>query len=57
MKVEYHLDRFRAEEFWDRVMQEIADLLAERGPLTPTEILPEPGGCVGGSDRLPAPSP
>lgn len=57
MKVENHLDRFRAEEFWDRVMQEIADLLAERGPLTPTEILPEPGGWGGGSDRLPAPSP
>ncbi|WP_164712394.1 DNA-binding protein [Methylobacterium currus] len=40
-KVEYQLDRFRAEEFRDRVMQEIAELLAERGPLTPTEILPE----------------
>ncbi|WP_167858414.1 DNA-binding protein [Methylobacterium nonmethylotrophicum] len=40
-KVENQLDRFRAEEFWDRVMQEIAELLTERGPLTPTEILPE----------------
>ncbi|AWN35133.1 hypothetical protein DK427_04725 [Methylobacterium radiodurans] len=40
-KVEYQLDRFRAEEFWDRVMQEIAEVLVERGPLTPTEILPE----------------
>ena len=40
-KVEYQLDRFRAEEFWDRVMQEIAEILAERGPLTPDEILPE----------------
>jgi hypothetical protein len=40
-KVEYQLDHFRAEEFWDRVMQEIAELLVERGPLTPTEILPE----------------
>lgn len=40
-KVENQLDRFRAEEFWDRVMREIADILAERGPLTPSEILPE----------------
>ncbi|MGY2053182.1 DNA-binding protein [Methylobacterium sp. JK268] len=40
-KVENQLDRFRAQEFWDRVMQEIADLLVERGPLTPAEILPE----------------
>ncbi len=40
-KVENQLDRFRAEEFWDRVMQEIAELLVERGPLTPAEILPE----------------
>jgi drug/metabolite transporter (DMT)-like permease len=40
-KVENQLDRFRAEEFWDRVMQEIAELLVERGPLTPIEILPE----------------
>jgi predicted nuclease with TOPRIM domain len=40
-KVENQLDRFRAEEFWDRVMQEIAELIAERGPLTPDEILPE----------------
>ncbi|MEH3147562.1 MAG: DNA-binding protein [Methylobacterium frigidaeris] len=39
-KVENQLDRFRAEEFWDRVMQEIAELIAERGPLTPEEILP-----------------
>ena len=39
-KVENQLDRFRAEEFWDRVMQEIAELLVERGPLTPAEILP-----------------
>lgn len=40
-KVENQLDRYRAEEFWDRVMREIADILAERGPLTPSEILPE----------------
>ncbi len=39
-KVENLLDRFRAEESWDRVMQEIAELLVERGPLTPAEILP-----------------
>jgi hypothetical protein len=39
-KVENQLDRFRAEEFWDRVIQEIAELLVERGPLTPSEILP-----------------
>jgi hypothetical protein len=39
-KVENQFDRFSAEEFWDRVMQEIAELLVERGPLTPTEILP-----------------
>jgi hypothetical protein len=38
-KAENQLDRFRAEEFWDRVMQEIAELLVERGPLTPAEIL------------------
>jgi len=38
-KVEKQLDRFRAEEFWDRVMGEIAELIAERGPLTPDEIL------------------
>lgn len=27
--------------FWDRVMQEIAELIAERGPFTPNEILPQ----------------
>ena len=40
-KVENQLDRFRAEEFWDRVMQEIAELITERGPLAPDEIIPE----------------
>jgi hypothetical protein len=40
-KVENQLDRFRAEEFWDRVMREIAEVLTERGALTPAEILPE----------------
>jgi hypothetical protein len=41
LKVENQLDRFRAEEFWDRVMREIAELLAERAAMTPAEILPE----------------
>ncbi len=40
-KVENQLDRFRAEEFWDRVMREVAEILTERGALTPAEILPE----------------
>jgi hypothetical protein len=41
LKIENQLDRFRAEEFWDRVMREIAELLAEHGAMTPAEILPE----------------
>jgi hypothetical protein len=45
-KVENQLDRFRAEEFWDRVMRETANLLAERGAMTPTEILPELRGVT-----------
>jgi hypothetical protein len=40
-KVENQLDRFRAKEFWDRVMQEMPELLAERGAMSPVEILPE----------------
>ncbi|CAO4154437.1 hypothetical protein [Methylorubrum extorquens] len=40
-KVEYQLDRFRAEEFWDRVMQEIFEIIPVGGALTPVEILPE----------------
>lgn len=40
-KVENQLERFRAEEFWDRVMREIHEILADRGALTPAEILPE----------------
>ncbi len=40
-KVENQLDRLHAEKFWARVMQEIAEVLVERGPLTPTGILPE----------------
>ncbi|MCI9878870.1 MULTISPECIES: DNA-binding protein [Methylobacterium] len=40
-KVENQLDRFRAEEFWDRVMREIGEILADKGALTPAEILPE----------------
>ena len=40
-KVENQLDRFRAEEFWDRVMREVAEILTGRGAMTPAEILPE----------------
>ena len=40
-KVENRLDRFRAEEFWDGVMREVAGILTDRGALTPNEILPE----------------
>lgn len=40
-KVENQLDRFRAEEFWDRVMREISEILTEKGAMTPAEILPE----------------
>jgi len=38
-RAEARLERGRSEEFWDRVMGEIAELIAERGPLTPDEIL------------------
>ncbi|WP_409565940.1 DUF3734 domain-containing protein [Methylobacterium sp. J-077] len=41
-KVENQLERFRVEEFWDRVMQEVAELLPYQGAMTPAEILPEP---------------
>ncbi|WP_244471465.1 hypothetical protein [Methylobacterium sp. ARG-1] len=40
-KVKSQFDRFRAEEFWDRVMQEVAEILAERGDMTTAEILLE----------------
>ncbi len=40
-KVEGQLDRFRAEEFWDRVMKEVAEILTGRDAMTPAEILPE----------------
>ncbi|UYW24778.1 DNA-binding protein [Methylorubrum extorquens] len=40
-KVENQLERFRAEEFWDRVVREIAEILTDKGALTPAEILPE----------------
>jgi len=40
-KVENQLDRFRSEEFWDRVMQEIYEVLPTSGTMTPEEILPE----------------
>ncbi|WP_237481258.1 DNA-binding protein [Lichenibacterium dinghuense] len=34
------LDRVRSEEFWDRVMQEVFDLLPAEGGMTAREILP-----------------
>lgn len=40
-KVENQLDRFRALEFWDRVMQEIFEIIPSGGAMTPAEILPE----------------
>ncbi|MCY1643151.1 DNA-binding protein [Methylorubrum sp. SL192] len=40
-KVENQLDRFRALEFWDRVMQEIFEIIPPGGAMTPAEILPE----------------
>lgn len=36
----YTGDRFRSEEFWDRAIREIADVMAHRRSLTPTKILP-----------------
>ncbi|MCJ2046372.1 DNA-binding protein [Methylobacterium sp. J-078] len=40
-KVENQLERFRAEEFWDRVMQEVHDIIPDGSAMTPAEILPE----------------
>lgn len=40
-KVENQLDRFRAEEFWDRVMREIYEILPASGTMHPDAILPE----------------
>ncbi|MGE8131135.1 hypothetical protein ACQKQD_29555 [Methylobacterium sp. NPDC080182] len=40
-KFDDQLDLFRTEEFWDRVMQELAGFLAPQGPLTPIDILPD----------------
>ncbi|CAO4170395.1 KfrA N-terminal DNA-binding domain-containing protein [Methylorubrum aminovorans] len=40
-KVENQLGRFRAEEFWDRVMQEIFEILPSVGTMTAAEVLPE----------------
>ncbi len=40
-KVENQLDRFRAEEFWDRVMREIFEILPTTGTMALDEILPE----------------
>ncbi|WP_244447690.1 hypothetical protein [Methylobacterium oryzae] len=45
-KVENQLDRFRAMEFWDRVMQEIFEIIPAGGALTPAEILPELRGVT-----------
>lgn len=39
-KVENQLARFRAEEFWDRVMQEIFEILPPTGMMSAAEILP-----------------
>ena len=40
-KVKNQLDRFPALEFWDRVMQEIFEIIPAGGALTPAESLPE----------------
>jgi len=40
-KVENQLGRFRAEEFWDRVMQEIFEILPPAGTMSAAEVLPE----------------
>jgi len=40
-KVENQLDRYRTLEFWDRVMQEIFEIIPAGGAMTPAEILPE----------------
>ena len=40
-KVENQFDRFRAEEFWDRVMQEIFEIIPVSGVMPPAEILPK----------------
>jgi len=41
VKVENQLERFGAEEFWDRVMREIHEILPTSGTMGPDEILPE----------------
>ncbi|MCJ2043194.1 hypothetical protein MKK58_01315 [Methylobacterium sp. J-078] len=41
VKVENQLERFRAEEFWDRVMQEVRDIIRNGSAMTSAEILPE----------------
>lgn len=40
-KVENQFDRFRALGFWDRVMQEIFEIIPAGGAMTPAEILLE----------------
>ncbi len=39
-RLENRLERVRSEDFWDRVMQEVWDILPARGAMTPEEILP-----------------
>ncbi|GJE27536.1 DNA-binding protein [Methylobacterium organophilum] len=39
-RLENRLERVRSEEFWDRVMQEVWEILPAQGAMTPEEILP-----------------
>ncbi|GJE62522.1 hypothetical protein [Methylobacterium trifolii] len=41
VKFENQPERFRAEEFWDRVMHEVQDIIPDGSAMTPAEILPE----------------
>ena len=46
------LDRIRSEDFWDRVMQEVFDLLPAEGGMTARELLPRLRGTVGRESAL-----
>ena len=46
------LDRIRSEEFWDRVMQEVFDLLPAEGGMTARELLPQLRGTVSRESAL-----
>lgn len=46
------LDRIRSEEFWDRVMQEIFDLLPAEGGMTAKELLPQLRGTISRESAL-----